>query len=193
MYFRTEVRYGVIAILKFRPLSLAVLWYASAAVAGSNPALANLKSRTAGTSGESKAIKYVAGKLRRVGLDVRTEPFNFTGFDLVRATLRAGGLSVEPTRVLFDPYRSTVFWHNGECRHPRQFPQTGQQFGGVMDPNYLRVALPVRLIRYAGTTCYDQENPIRRPVSADCSYVHRLSPRHQWQVERQPCLAQRRS
>jgi hypothetical protein len=106
---------------KLHPLSLAVLWSASAALAGSNPALefsreramghvralANLKSRTAGSSGESKAIMYVAGKLRRAGLDVRTERFSFTGFDLVRATLRVGGLSVEPTRVLFDPYRST--------------------------------------------------------------------------------------
>ena len=121
MYFRTEVRYGVIAMLKSRPLALAVLWSASVARAGSNPALdfsreramghvhalANLKSRSAGTSGEWKAIKYVADKLRRVGLDVRTEPFNFTGFDLVRVILRAGDLSVEPTRVLFDPYRST--------------------------------------------------------------------------------------
>ena len=111
----------MIAMLKFRPLALAVLWSASAARAGSNPALdfsreramghvhalADLKSRTAGTSAEMKAIKYVADKLRRVGLDVRTEPFNFTGFDLVRAILRAGDLSVEPTRVLFDPYRST--------------------------------------------------------------------------------------
>ena len=69
-------------------------------------ALANLQSRTAGTSGESKAIEYVAGKLRSAGLEVRTEPFEFTGFDLVRTTLRVGDLTVEPTRVLFDPYRS---------------------------------------------------------------------------------------
>ncbi len=121
MYFRTEVSYGLIAMLRFCPLVLGALWSASAMLAASNPALdfsraramghvralSNLKSRTAGTSGESKAIQYVAGKLRRLGLDVRTEPFHFIGFDLVRATLRAGDLSVEPTRVLFDPYRST--------------------------------------------------------------------------------------
>jgi len=121
MYFRTEMRYGVLAMLWLRPLSLAVFWSASAPLAGYNPALdfsreraighvralANLKSRTAGTSGESKAIEYVAGNLQLAGLDIRTEPFDFTGFDLVRATLRAGDLSVEPTRVLFDPYRST--------------------------------------------------------------------------------------
>src|SRR4051794_24937642 len=104
------MRYGVLAVLRFRPLPLAVFWAASAALAASIPALdfsreramghvralANLKSRTAGTVGESRAIKYVAGKLRRAGLDVRTEPFDFTGFELVRATLRAGDLSVEP-------------------------------------------------------------------------------------------------
>lgn len=111
--------YGVLTMMRLLPFPLAV-WSALAAPAGSDPtldfsreramghvrALANLKSRTAGTSGESKAIKYAAGKLRRAGLDVRTEPFEFIGFDLVRATLRAGDLAVEPTRVLFDPYRS---------------------------------------------------------------------------------------
>jgi hypothetical protein len=110
----------VLAVFRLRLLPLALLWSASAALAGSDPALdfsreramghvhalANLQSRTAGTSGESKAIKYVASKLRSAGLDVRTEPFEFTGFDLIRATLRAGDLTVEPTRVLFDPYRS---------------------------------------------------------------------------------------
>lgn len=106
---------------RLRHLSLAVIWSASATLARSETldfsqkramehvrALANLKTRTAGTSGESKAIQYVAGKLRRFGLDLRTEPFDFTTFDLFRATLRAGEITVEPTRVLFDPYRSTA-------------------------------------------------------------------------------------
>jgi hypothetical protein len=87
--------FGEVEIVRLLPLAL--LWSESAALAGSDPALdfsreramghvhalANLQSRTAGTSGESKAIQYVASKLRIAGLDVRTEPFEFTGFDLV--------------------------------------------------------------------------------------------------------------
>jgi aminopeptidase YwaD len=90
----------------------------SGATAGSNPpaefsqeramahirALAGLKSRTAGTSGEAKAVRYVSNQLRGLGLDVRTETFPFTSYDLQRAQLRVGGVSIAPKRIIFDPY-----------------------------------------------------------------------------------------
>jgi aminopeptidase YwaD len=100
-----------------RPLILFVAL--SGATAGSNPpadfsqeramahvrALAGLKSRTAGTSGEAKAIRYVSNHLRGLSLDVRTEPFPFTSYDLQRAQLRVGAASIPPRRIVFDPYR----------------------------------------------------------------------------------------
>ena len=70
--------------------------------------LAALKSRTAGTSGESRAIRYVRGTLRRAGVDVRIEPFRFSSYDLDRATVRVGVVSVEPTRIILDPYRGAA-------------------------------------------------------------------------------------
>jgi hypothetical protein len=90
----------------------------SVAVAGSNSpdefsqaralvhirSLAALKNRTAGTSGESRAIRYVSEQLRHTGLDVWKEPFLFRSYELTRATLRVGDISVEPARVAFDPY-----------------------------------------------------------------------------------------
>jgi hypothetical protein len=66
--------------------------------------LAALKNRTAGTSGESRAIRYVRERLRGAGLDVRTEPFLFRSYELDRATLRVGDVSIQPTRIVFDPY-----------------------------------------------------------------------------------------
>lgn len=68
-------------------------------------ALAALKSRIAGTSGESRAIRYVKANLRGAGVDVRIEPFPFRSYDLQRAQLRLGDVSIQPTRVVFDPYR----------------------------------------------------------------------------------------
>ena len=70
--------------------------------------LAALKSRTAGTSGERKAVRYVSEKLRRSGLDVSTEPFLFRSYELDRATIRVGGVSIRPARVAFDPYRGAA-------------------------------------------------------------------------------------
>jgi hypothetical protein len=67
--------------------------------------LAALKSRTAGTSGEAKAIQYVKERLRGAGLDVWTEPFSFRSYHLDDAVLRTGGVSVQPARIVFDPYR----------------------------------------------------------------------------------------
>lgn len=67
--------------------------------------LAALKSRTAGTRGESRAIRYVREKLRRARVDVRIEPFFFSSYDLERAVLRVGSVSVQPTRTVFNPYR----------------------------------------------------------------------------------------
>jgi hypothetical protein len=101
----------------FHLRSLILLAGCSIALAGSNPpiefsqaramahirSLAALKSRTAGTSGESKAIRYVRQELRRSGLDIRIEPFPFTSYELDRAVLRVGGVSVQPSRIVFDP------------------------------------------------------------------------------------------
>lgn len=70
--------------------------------------LAALKSRTAGTSGESRAIRYVKEKLRGAGLDVWTEPFSFRSYDLNRAVLRIGDVAIQPTRIVFDPYRGAT-------------------------------------------------------------------------------------
>jgi hypothetical protein len=103
----------------FQLRSLAVLAASFVALVGSNSPdefsqaramahirfLAGLKSRAAGTSGESRAIRYVRDKLRQTCVDVRTEPFLFRSYALDRATLRVGNVSVEPTRVVFDPYR----------------------------------------------------------------------------------------
>ena len=70
--------------------------------------LAALKSRTAGTNGESRAIQYVKEKLRGAGLDVWTEPFFFRSYDLDHAVLRIGDVSAQPTRIVFDPYRGAT-------------------------------------------------------------------------------------
>jgi len=70
--------------------------------------LAALKNRTAGTSGESRAIRYVREKLRHTSVDVRTESFLFRSYDLDRATLRVGKVSIQPTHVVFDPYRGAT-------------------------------------------------------------------------------------
>ncbi len=70
--------------------------------------LAALKSRTAGTIGESRAIRYVAGKLRHASVDVRTEPFHFSSYDLDSAVLRVGDVTVETARIIFDPYRGAT-------------------------------------------------------------------------------------
>jgi hypothetical protein len=70
--------------------------------------LAALKSRTAGTNGESRAIQYVKEKLRGAGLDVWTEPFFFRSYDLDNAVLRIGDVSIQPTRIVFDPYRGAT-------------------------------------------------------------------------------------
>jgi hypothetical protein len=102
----------------FRLRSFAALVAWSVAVAGSNSpdefsqaramvhirSLAALRNRTAGTSGESRAIRYVREQLRHTGLDVWEEPFLFRSYELIRATLRVGDISVEATRVAFDPY-----------------------------------------------------------------------------------------
>lgn len=102
----------------FRLRSLVAFAVSLAAVAGSNSpdefsqaraidhirSLAALQTRTAGTSGESKAIRYANEQLRRTGLDVWTEPFFFRSYELDRATLRVGNFSIEPARVMFDPY-----------------------------------------------------------------------------------------
>jgi hypothetical protein len=70
--------------------------------------LAALKTRTAGTRGESRAIRYAREQLRHSGLDVWKEPFLFRSYDLDRATFRVGNVSIEPTRVVFDPYRGAT-------------------------------------------------------------------------------------
>ncbi len=70
--------------------------------------LAFWRSRTAGTSGEVRAIHYVKQVLRGAAVDVRIEPFRFRSYDLHRAVLRVGGLSVEPARIVFDPYHGTT-------------------------------------------------------------------------------------
>ncbi len=107
----------------FRVRAVLLLFAAySTAMAGSNaPAafsqvramahvrsLAALKRRTAGTSGEAKAIRYVKAQLRRAGLDLTAEPFQFRSFELQRADLRIGALSVAPVRIVFDPYRGNM-------------------------------------------------------------------------------------
>jgi aminopeptidase YwaD len=66
--------------------------------------VAALNSRTAGTKGESRAIQYVKEKLRGAPLDVWAEPFFFRSYELNRAVLRIGNVSVQPTRIVFDPY-----------------------------------------------------------------------------------------
>jgi hypothetical protein len=67
--------------------------------------LAALKSRTAGTAGESRAIRYAREQLQHSGLDVWTEPFRFRSYALEHATLRTGKVSIEPAIIVFDPYR----------------------------------------------------------------------------------------
>ncbi|HLK63411.1 MAG TPA: M20/M25/M40 family metallo-hydrolase [Bryobacteraceae bacterium] len=71
-------------------------------------ALAALKSRTAGTPGESRAIRYVHEQLRHAAVDVQTESFLFRSYHLDRATLRVGAVSVQPIRVEFDPYQGAT-------------------------------------------------------------------------------------
>lgn len=66
--------------------------------------LAALKSRTAGSSGESKAIRYVKGQFRQIGIDARVEAFRFSSYKLESAVLRVGDIAVEPARIVFDPY-----------------------------------------------------------------------------------------
>jgi hypothetical protein len=70
--------------------------------------LAALKSRSAGTNGESRAIQYVKEKLRGAGLDAWTEPFLFHSYDLHGAVLRVGDVSIQPARIVFDPYRGAT-------------------------------------------------------------------------------------
>lgn len=102
--------------------SLLFLAVSVAALGGSNSAnefsqtramvhvrsLAALKNRTAGTSRESRAIRYVRGRLRDAELDVRIEPFLFRSYELDRATLRVADVSIQPIRIVFDPYRGAT-------------------------------------------------------------------------------------
>jgi hypothetical protein len=71
-------------------------------------ALAALKSRTAGTSGEAGAFRYVSEQLRSAAVDVATEPFAFSSYSLSRASLQVGDVTVEPARIVFYPYRGST-------------------------------------------------------------------------------------
>ncbi len=111
------MRFGALAcMLHLR--SLIFLAAGCAAIAGSNSpdefsqprtmahirSLAALKSRTAGSGGEVRAIEYVRKELWGTGAEIQVEPFRFRSYDLKRAVLRVGGVSVQPARIVFDVY-----------------------------------------------------------------------------------------
>ncbi len=67
-------------------------------------ALAALGPRLPGTGADRKAEAYIARQMRRAGLDVAIERFEFDSFRLSGAELAAAGTSEKLENVIFDPY-----------------------------------------------------------------------------------------
>ncbi len=71
-------------------------------------ALAALGPRPAGTAADRKAEAYIARQMRRAGLEVSVETFEFDSFRLSGVELVATGTSNEVEHVIFDPYQGPL-------------------------------------------------------------------------------------
>ena len=67
-------------------------------------ALASAGPRPAGSPGEEKSARYLERQFRALGLAVQVEPFAVPSFEITRAELSVGGLSLRPAALGLDPY-----------------------------------------------------------------------------------------
>jgi len=79
--------------------------------------LAGLGHRVAGTENDQLARKYIAEQFRNAGLQVETEPFDFTAYQANRAVLRISQplfAEIVVLNIHFDPYKNANVL-NGKC------------------------------------------------------------------------------